>query len=329
MDDLQHTEVVMAGEQNLCAPSKDATAMGNVVEKVSRGAITRFQEGISPLPSSLKSGLDMGLSNFFEATLNEEEVNDIDALAEKDPQYDEAQQRSQEKSRIAKGKAPVFDEGGPTSIPRAVQVPGSRFQRGGRGGGRAPMGRTWARAAEVGTESSEAPQGDPQVFEGRCKRNQCLSCKVFGHVTKRCKIQSVPKEKAEWVTVEKGKGIDAGYVALASSSVLEAEKDVEMEEVGNASMDVQKVAVQEAQSDLLAEREVSAHKDSTRECFQPRTPLTRSRSGTAIALMEGQGTQEDPFTPLEDKEPDPPPKGPKRSTKSRPSRKKKHRTHSG
>ncbi|KAL6956869.1 hypothetical protein U1Q18_040577 [Sarracenia purpurea var. burkii] len=174
----------------------------------------------------------------------------------------------------------------------------------------------------------DLPVGSFVLSQIRCKRNQCLSCKAFGHVTKRCKIQPGPKEKAEWVTMEKEKGIDAEYVVLASSSVPVAEKDVEMEEVGNASNE-QKVAVQEAQSDLLAEREVSAHKDSTRECFQPRTPSTRSRSGTAITLMEGQGTQEDPFTPLEDKEPDPPPKGPKRSTKSRPSRKKKHRTHSG
>ncbi|KAL6984586.1 hypothetical protein U1Q18_017962 [Sarracenia purpurea var. burkii] len=194
MDDLQHPAMVMAEAQTPCAPSKDTMAVENVAEKVSRGAITQFQEGISPLSSSLKSGLDMGLSQNVEATLNEEEVNDEDAqvqgeiesfeikrrsllrdkaLAKKDLQYlDEAQQLLLEKIRKANVKAPLVDEGGPirtSFIPRSVQFLGGRFQRGGRGGGRAPMGRTWSRVVEEGIESSEGPLVEPQAFDERPK----------------------------------------------------------------------------------------------------------------------------------------------------------------
>ncbi|KAL7003507.1 hypothetical protein U1Q18_004661 [Sarracenia purpurea var. burkii] len=167
-----------------CAPLKGTTSGGDVFE------------GTSPLSISLKPNLDKSPVQNVEAILNEEVTNDEDeqeqgelesfeikrrsllrdkALAEKDLQYlDEAHQQFLEKSRKAKGKAPLVDEGGPNRdqfIPRSVQFQGGRFQRGGRGGGRAPMGRPWSRAAEEGTVSSEGPQVEPKVFVERPKRS--------------------------------------------------------------------------------------------------------------------------------------------------------------
>ncbi|KAL6966755.1 hypothetical protein U1Q18_032548 [Sarracenia purpurea var. burkii] len=86
---------------------------------------------------------------------------------------DEAHQVLLEKSHKAKGKAPMVDEGAPIRapfVPRSVQVPGGRFQRGGRGGGRGPLGRTGFQATMEVTDSSEGIQVDPQVFEERPKQ---------------------------------------------------------------------------------------------------------------------------------------------------------------
>ncbi|KAL6984452.1 hypothetical protein U1Q18_017830 [Sarracenia purpurea var. burkii] len=127
-DDLHPSAMVMAETQTPSGPVKDTTDVGNAAEKVSRGAITRFREGISPLPSTLKMGLNMDRSQDVEATLHEEEVNVDDSQ-----HLEEAHQAVLEKSRKAKGKAPLVEDDAPIRapfVPRSIQVCGGRFQRG-------------------------------------------------------------------------------------------------------------------------------------------------------------------------------------------------------
>ncbi|KAL7002146.1 hypothetical protein U1Q18_003299 [Sarracenia purpurea var. burkii] len=122
-DALDTTAMTLATSQTPGASAKEVSVGGNVVEKVGRGVLARFREGISPLPSSLKSSMEEGFALNVEAILNEYEVNDDDqecgeletivikrrsllrdkALAEKELEYlEEAQQQHLEKIRKAK-----------------------------------------------------------------------------------------------------------------------------------------------------------------------------------------------------------------------------------
>ncbi|KAL6962874.1 hypothetical protein U1Q18_037836 [Sarracenia purpurea var. burkii] len=190
-DALDTTAMTLATSQTPGASAKEVSVGGNVIEKVGRGALARFCEGISPLPSSLKSGMEEGFALNVEAILNEDEVNDDDqecgeletivikrrsllrdkALAEKELEYlEEAQQQHLEKIRKAKGKAPIEDTGGPPRapfIPRQVQSQGGRFQgRGGRGSRSMarPRSRDAVRKAPI-RQTTEVIQDAPLVKE--------------------------------------------------------------------------------------------------------------------------------------------------------------------
>ncbi|KAL6962770.1 hypothetical protein U1Q18_037729, partial [Sarracenia purpurea var. burkii] len=146
-------------------------------------------------------------------------------------------------------------------------------------------------------------------------------------------------EKSEWTTVGKGKGIATETDAPSSLNLPEQQIEDPMAEKAspdptgveegteNQQSNLQPTGVEEGsdillsvldvQSKLPAEKEDPAHNEAKGGCLsQPRTPVTRSQSGTFLTPMEGKGTQEEPFTPTEDKEPDPPPKGPNRPAKS-------------
>ncbi|KAL6984450.1 hypothetical protein U1Q18_017828, partial [Sarracenia purpurea var. burkii] len=159
----------------------------------------------------------------------------------------------------------------------------------------------------------------------------------------RCKKQpkTVKKtvENSEWTTVGKGEGIATEIDAPSSTNLPEqqiedhvaeeespdptgVEEGIESQQSNLQPTGVEKgsenlLSVLDVQSKLPAEKEDPADNEAKGGCLsQPRTPVTRSRSGTFLTPMEGKGIQEEPFTPTEDKEPDPPPKGPNRPAKS-------------
>ncbi|KAL6987727.1 hypothetical protein U1Q18_013475 [Sarracenia purpurea var. burkii] len=184
----------------------------------------------------------------------------------------------------------------------------------------------------------------------------CSICQAFGHDTKRCKKQpkTVKKtvENSEWTTVGKGKGIATETGAPSSSNLPEQQiEDPVAEEASPDPTGVEEgtenqqsylhptgvekgsenlLSVLYVQSKLPAEIEDPAHNEAKGGYLsQPRSPVTRSRSGTFLTPMEGEGIQEESFTPTEDKEPDPPPKGPNRPAKSSRKKNKKRSAHSG
>ncbi|KAL6962878.1 hypothetical protein U1Q18_037840 [Sarracenia purpurea var. burkii] len=72
-------------------PAKVDSIVEGIVEKVGRGALSRFREGKSPLPSSLQSGMEEGFKDSVEALLNIDEESNDEQAVDASPETDEAE----------------------------------------------------------------------------------------------------------------------------------------------------------------------------------------------------------------------------------------------
>ncbi|KAL6992020.1 hypothetical protein U1Q18_010133, partial [Sarracenia purpurea var. burkii] len=102
MEARQQSEIGVAEGLIPCAPLKGTTSGGDVFGKVNKGAITRFREGTSSLPSSLKPSLDKSPVQNVEAISNEEETNDKDEQEQGELESFEIKRRS-----LLRDKAPA------------------------------------------------------------------------------------------------------------------------------------------------------------------------------------------------------------------------------